>query len=174
MIRAVAAQLLDRRLIGWSVLLTVVALVGFGLASAIIPNPVFGRSIAPEPFAVAVWIASAPLIGIVTATYVVPPPTPPLAATIELRAEPAPAADDAGGGALGWIGGFAAFLAIGCPVCNKVALLVLGTGGAMSIWAPLQPLVGVASLALLAGTLAWRLHRRAQGGACAVGNVSVG
>lgn len=158
--RGLLAPLLDRRLIGWSVALTVVALVAFGVVSAIIPNPVFGRSIAPEPFAIAVWIASAPLMGIVLATYVVRPPTPSLIETVELQPDP--------GGTLGWVGGLAAFLAIGCPVCNKVALLLLGTSGAISVWGPIQPIVGAVSLALLAGTVVWRLRAWSRGAACAV------
>jgi hypothetical protein len=60
------------------------------------------------------------------------------------------------------------FLAIGCPVCNKIALVLLGTGGAMTVFAPIQPFIGAASLMLLAGTLAWRFRLRARGGACLV------
>ena len=51
-----------------------VALVGYGMVSAIIPNPVFGRQITPEAFAIAVWLLSSPLIGIVGATYTAPMP----------------------------------------------------------------------------------------------------
>ena len=69
---------------------------------------------------------------------------------------------------LGTAAGVGAFLAIGCPLCNKVVLVALGASGAMSIWAPLQPVVGAASLALLAVTVAWRLRRRAAGDLCAV------
>jgi hypothetical protein len=102
---------------------------------------VFGRSVPPEPFAYWVWLLSAPLMGLVFATYVVPsPPAPPGlaqpfvmgdAATVERRSI-----------RLGGVASFAAFLAIGCPVCNKVALV------------------------LLAITAAWRLRLRADGGAC--------
>jgi hypothetical protein len=53
-------------------------------------------------------------------------------------------------------------------VCNKLALVLLGTSGALTIWAPLQPVIGAASLLLLAGTLAWRFRLRRTGGACAV------
>jgi hypothetical protein len=61
-----------------------------------------------------------------------------------------------------------AFLAIGCPVCNKIALVLLGTSGAMTLFAPIQPIIGAASLMLLAATLAWRLRLRARGGACPI------
>jgi hypothetical protein len=71
------------------------------------------------------------------------------------------------GTTLGTVASFGAFLAIGCPVCNKIALILLGTSGALTIFAPLQPVIGAASLVLLAGTLAWRFRLRARGGACA-------
>ena len=169
--RECLAALLDARYLAWSAASALVGLVAFGLVSAIIPNPVFGREIAPEPFAIAVWLVSAPLMGLLAGTYLVPPP----AAVRDLPA-PADAATLAMGGAererptsaLGYAGGLAAFLAIGCPVCNKVALVLLGTSGALSIWAPLQPLVGLASLVLLAAAVAWRLRMRARGNACPV------
>jgi hypothetical protein len=72
------------------------------------------------------------------------------------------------GSVVGYAGGLAAYLAIGRPVCNKVALVLLGAGGALTIWAPLQPILGAASLVLLAATLAWRLRVRARAGTCPV------
>jgi len=153
-------MLSDRTLIGWSVLWATIALTSYGVAAAIIPNPVFGRGIFPEPFAVAVWLVSAPLMGMVIATYFAPNP-PSTSAPVELT-------DRTSGTVLGTIGGIAAFLAIGCPTCNKIALLLLGASGATSTFAPLQPAIGVLSLVLLAGTLAWRLRLRARGGTCTV------
>ena len=58
------------------------------------------------------------------------------------------------------------FLAIGCPICNKIALLLLGTSGALNLFAPIQPILGAASVALLAATLAWRITLRAGPAAC--------
>ena len=69
---------------------------------------------------------------------------------------------------MGTVAGLGTFLAIGCPVCNKIALVLLGASGALTVFAPLQPLIGAASLGLLAGTLAWRFRLRARGGACAI------
>ncbi|GAA3974020.1 hypothetical protein GCM10023085_65620 [Actinomadura viridis] len=40
-------------------------------------------------------------------------------------------------------------LAVGCPVCNKVVLVLLGTSGALTVWAPLQPWLGALSVGLL-------------------------
>lgn len=150
----------DRTLLVWSLVWTIVTLTVFGLTAAIIPNPIFGRGIAPEPFAVAVWLVSAPLIGTVMATYFAPLPAAsaaPLGSSVRRE-----------GTTLGTIGGFAAFLAIGCPTCNKIALVLLGASGATSSFGPIQPVIGAVSLALLAGALVWRLRLRARGGACAV------
>lgn len=48
-------------------------------------------------------------------------------------------------------------LAVGCPVCNKVVVMLLGVSGAMSVWAPLQPVVAAASLGLLGAALLSRI-----------------
>ncbi len=159
----------DRRFALHAGLWTAASLLAFGLVAAIIPNPVFGRQIPPEPFAIAVWLISAPLMGLLGATYSAP--AAPAGATTEpvaLVLEPAAAGAGRDGSVLGTVAGVGAFLAIGCPVCNKVALVLLGTSGAMTLFAPLQPLIGAASLALLAGTLAWRFRLRARGGACRI------
>jgi len=156
------AAVADARYLAWSAVAGVAGLVVFGLVSAIIPNPVFGREIPPEPFAIAVWLASGLLMGLLAGTYLAPPPTPLLA--LPERGE----ASARRTSTLGYAGGLAAFLAIGCPVCNKIALVLLGASGALSIWAPLQPLVGLASLGLLAAALAWRLRMRTRGNACPV------
>lgn len=34
--------------------------------------------------------------------------------------------------------------AVGCPACNKIAVILLGTSGALNLWAPVQPVLGVA------------------------------
>ena len=155
----------------WAVL----SALAYGLVAAIIPNPVFGREIPPASFAVVVWLVSAPLMGIIGATYSSPwaGATSPLVilggdgAGRTGRAATAPA----DGERATWLGGvasFGTFLAIGCPLCNKLALVLLGTSGALSVWAPIQPVLGAASLGLLAATAAWRLRLRASGATCAV------
>ena len=164
-----AALRLDRRFFAWAIAWALVSLLAFGLVVAIIPNPIFGRQIPPEPFAIAVWLSSAPLMGLLGATYSAPAmPTATATLLMPLVLEPARGASQRQGTTLGTVAGFGAFLAIGCPVCNKVALVLLGTGGAMTVFAPLQPLIGAASLVLLAGTLTWRFRLRARGRACAI------
>jgi hypothetical protein len=153
--------------LGWALL----SLLAYGLVAAIIPNPVFGRQIPPEPFAVAIWLVSAPLMGFLGATYSAAPApaTQPLQlVTLGPAAATTPSSDEGRSSLLGAVGGFGAFLAIGCPVCNKIALLLLGASGAMSVWAPIQPLLGAVSLALLAGTVVWRSRQISRGAVCAV------
>ena len=134
-----------------------VSLVLYGLVAAIIPNPIFGRTIPADAAAILVWIISAPLVGMLAATYVIGVPSGVGRANAGAFRQ-----DDSGSGAF-TLGGLATFFAIGCPVCNKIVLLALGTSGAMTVFAPIQPLLGAASLVLLAATLVWRLRRRAQG-----------
>jgi hypothetical protein len=156
--------LLDPRLLLHVVFWTIVSGLAFGFVAAIIPNPVFGRQIPPEAFAIGVWLVSAPLMGIVMATYTAPATTSSIPMVALGPAEGAAAQGRST--TLGGLAGLGAFLAIGCPVCNKVALLLLGTSGALSVYAPIQPFIGVVSLALLVVTAVWRLRLRATGNAC--------
>src|SRR5699024_8091455 len=50
------------------------------------------------------------------------------------------------------------WFAVGCPVCNKIALLALVYSGALTWFAPLQPLLAVTALALAGWALAVRLR----------------
>jgi hypothetical protein len=50
-------------------------------------------------------------------------------------------------------GGVATYLAVGCPVCNKVVVMLLGTGGAMTWFAPLQPVIAAMGMLILAAAL---------------------
>lgn len=67
-----AARTIDGRFLAWAAVWSVASLVIFGVLNAIIPTPFFVRPIAPEPFAIFVWLASAPLMGVVAATYLAP------------------------------------------------------------------------------------------------------
>ncbi len=130
---------------------TIAAALFLGIPTAVIPNPFFARMTPTEPVNLAVWLASAPLIGLLAATYLARP-----------AHRDADVHEISGGGRM-TAGGIAAFLAIGCPICNKVVVAVLGVSGALNVFAPLQPLIGTASVALLAGTLMWRLRTRSRG-----------
>lgn len=129
---------------------TLAALLILGIPTAIIPSPFFVRMTPTETFNLVVWLASSPLIGLLLATYV--------------RPRDHPAAHRLGGSQTGraTVGSIAAFLAIGCPICNKLVVAALGVSGALTIFAPLQPFIGAGSVALLGATLAWRLRDRAR------------
>lgn len=155
---------------------TVLSALAYGLVAAIIPNPVFGRSVPPTDASIAIWLLSAPLMGIIGATYSSPwaPATSPIillsddGSVVSRGSSVRVPADDERATWLGGVASFGAFLAIGCPVCNKLALLLLGTSGALSVWAPIQPVLGAISLGLLVATVVWRLRLRASGATCAV------
>lgn len=118
------------------------ALVLLGLPTVLIPNGIFTREIEPTWWSYPVWIATAVLSGLLLATYA--------------RASPEPTTDPGRGRVFG--GGLLAWFAIGCPVCNKIVLLAVGTTGAMAWFAPIQPLLAVAGLLLLAVALRSRLR----------------
>lgn len=141
---------LDGRFWLVAALATVGSLLVLGVPTAVVPNPFFIRMTPTETFNVVVWLTSAPLIGLLVATYVRAP-----AHAVGHRL------DEPGSGRA-TLGGVAAYLAIGCPICNKVVVATLGVSGALSIFTPLQPLIGAGSVALLGATLAWRLRARAR------------
>jgi hypothetical protein len=142
---------LDQRFWIAAILGTIGAALALGIPTAVIPNQFFARMTPTEPVNLVVWLASSPLMGLLAATYLAKPP----ARTVDIHA--------ASGGGRMTAGGIAAFLAIGCPICNKVVVAALGVSGALNIFAPLQPLIGAASVVLLAGTLVWRLRMRSRG-----------
>ncbi|MCB0934747.1 MAG: hypothetical protein KDB55_01870 [Mycobacterium sp.] len=123
-----------------------------GVPSALVPNPWYVRMTPPPGWSYAAWVSSAVLTGLLAATYV---PRRGLPSRV-----PSPSPARVGVGA-----NIAAFLAVGCPVCNKLVVAAAGASGALAWWAPLQPLVAVVSVALLGWALWTRL---AAGPACPV------
>jgi hypothetical protein len=144
----------------------VVTALMIGLPTDVIPNPVFGRPVEVTWWSLPVLVVTSVLAGLLVATYVREP-------------EPGTASDGTGSDGTaseraatdgdeqpqldrtaraGGIGGLLAFFAVGCPVCNKVVLLALGTTGAMELFAPLQPLLAVVSVVVMAVALRVRLR----------------
>ncbi len=122
---------IDRRFVLHAALWSGASLLAFGVVAGIIRT----RSRAtdsPAPFAIAVWLVSGPLMGLLGATYSAPVvPGAMAAGLMPLLDGPADGAIDRRGTTLGTVASVGAFLAIGCPVCNKIALLLLGAGGAL-------------------------------------------
>jgi hypothetical protein len=122
-----------------------------GLPTDVISNPVFGRPVPVTWWSLPVLLVTAVLGGLLLATYVKDGSTGTdgaVGATDEMD-RPAKA---------GGIGGALAFFAVGCPVCNKVVVLALGTTGALTWFEPLQPILAVGSLALMAFAVRARLR----------------
>jgi hypothetical protein len=113
-----------------------------GVPTVLVPNPVFGRTVPVTWWAWPALVVTAALSGLLLATYVRRPDEP-----VGSHAR------------TGLLGGLLTYLAVGCPVCNKVALLALGYTGALRWFAPVQPLLAVAGVAVLG----YALHRRLQG-----------
>lgn len=67
---------------------------------------------------------------------------------------------DRAGSARVYGGSLLSALAVGCPVCNKIVMALLGVSGALGVWAPLQPLLALASLVVLATAVIVRWRRR--------------
>lgn len=129
--------------------------VTIGLATVLIPNPVFSREIAPTWWSYPVWILTSALSGMLIATYVDTgagrDAGEQLVTTDGKEATP---------GRFGALGGVLAWFAVGCPVCNKLALLALGYSGAITWFAPVQPYLALSATVLLAGALVTRLRAR--------------
>jgi hypothetical protein len=121
-----------------------------GLPTDVVPNPVFGRPVPVTWWSYPVLALTAVLAGLLAATYV---------------REPAEATELDRPVRIGGIGGLLSFFAVGCPVCNKIVVLALGTSGARQWFEPAQPLLAVGSVVLLAGALRARLR---SAGACAL------
>lgn len=128
------------RLRSWAIsaIGAVATLVLIAIPTSIIDNPFFTRMTPVRPQDYIIWITTGLLAGLIIGTYTL-------------------GADGRSGGKA-VSGGFLSFLAVGCPICNKLVLLLLGTSGALTYFAPFQIYLGIASLALMG----WALHLRVQ------------
>ena len=121
------------------------------LPTAVIPNPIFGRAIEVTWWSYPVVVLTGILGGLLLATYV----REPYATSGETESDEVDRASK-----LGMAGAFVSFFAVGCPVCNKLVLLALGASGAVTWFAPLQPVLAVASVVLMAVALRIRLRNQ--------------
>lgn len=137
------AALFDRRSMIAGAVAAALVVGAIGVPTVLVPNPFFTRMTPTRPWDYAVLGLTALLAGLVVATYFPAAGSACPVAPVEGRLT---------------LGGLLSFFAVGCPVCNKVAVLALGAGGALRYFAPVQPALGVASLALLGGTAWLRLR----------------
>jgi hypothetical protein len=116
-----------------------------------VDTPLFTRMTPVVWWNYPIWIVTAVLGGLVVATYV----------RTSQHEGPAPERSAMSEGLI-------SALAVGCPVCNKLVVAALGTSGALQVFAPLQPVLGIASVALLAFALRRRLQTER---ACPIGDL---
>ena len=112
------------------------------LPTAVIKNPIFGREIAVTDWSNTVIVITSLLTGLLTATYV----------------KNEFSDDNPKQLKVGSAGALLSFFAVGCPVCNKIALIALGYSGAIQYFAPIQPYLALAGIALLMFSLRMRLN----------------
>jgi hypothetical protein len=125
------------RSLGWrgSLLAAGVALAtaaAIAIPTRLVPNPLFTRMTPARAFDYLFLVASSILMGL----------------TLAVRPISTKSAD---GQTL--LGGLGTYLAVGCPICNKVVVALLGVGGALSIFGPVQPFLGAAAVMLLSFAL---------------------
>lgn len=127
-----------------------IGLALIGLTTAIFENWFFIRMTPVRSQDYVIWVVSSVLIGLTVGSYFAGSATGSEGKVVS-------------GGAL-------SVLAVGCPICNKPVVLLLGTSGALTFFAPLQLYIGIASVLLLGWTLL--LRARALAGKCSASQVA--
>ena len=106
-----------------------------GVPTVLVDSPFFQRMTPSTWWNYVLWVASALLSGAIMA----------------LRKHPGAQTCKVEGSAMG--SGALAYLAVGCPICNKIVVAVLGVSGALNYFAAVQPLIGILSITLMVLTL---------------------
>ncbi len=120
------------------------ASLALGVPSAMFDNPFFIRMIPVRAEDYVIWIVTSILLGLVLGTF----------AISSVKGNESKA--------LG--GGILTYLAVGCPICNKLVILFLGISGALAYFEPVQLYMGIGSVILLGWTLL--LRARSVTGVC--------
>ena len=121
---------------------TVVAALLIGVPTGVIETPWYQRMTPVLWWNYPVWAVTSFLTGALVSTYVRDPAVevPPSQGTKTL------------------MGGTLSLFAVGCPICNKLVVMAIGVSGALNVFAPIQPVLAVGSIALLAYAL-WARRR---------------
>lgn len=119
----------------------VLVAIVIGVPTDVLPNPWFKRMTPVSTLDTVLWIATSVAVGALAATFV-----------LGLNR-----AGDTVGAVAG--SGVAGTLAVGCPVCNKLVVAALGTSGALSYFAPLQPALALTAIGLSVWALRVRIAR---------------
>ena len=136
-------MLLHRRLAVGLASAVVTALV-IGIPTGIVETSWYHRMTPVLWWNYPVWVVSSLLTGALLATYVRDP---------DLEVPPTQ-------GTKTFVGSALTIFAVGCPICNKLVVMVIGVSGALSLFAPIQPVLAVGSILLLTYAL-WARRRTA-------------
>ncbi len=117
-----------------------------GIPTVLIPNGLFSRMTPTSLLDYIILLLSVVLIGPVLALATVYPPSS------------LPKGKNRSGTGRAMLATLLSFFSVGCPICNKIIVFLLGMGGAMTFFNPLRPFLGVASLVLLGVTLFLRVR----------------
>lgn len=123
-----------------AVLGVVAAALLVGVPTGVVSTPFYERMTPVLWWNYPVWALTAVLSGLILATYVRTDVSSVTPSGVSLS------------------GGVLSVLAVGCPICNKLVVFAVGASGALNLWAPLQPLLGVLSLGLLGWAMTVRLR----------------
>lgn len=127
---------------------TVVAALVIGMPTGVVPTPFYTRMTPVLWWNYPVWAVSSVLEGLLVATYM------RIGAAEASEAAPPERPRTARAFGAGLLSAFA----VGCPICIKLVVLAIGVSGALSYFAPVQPVLAVASVALLVHALVRRLR----------------
>ena len=130
-----------RRQVATAIIASVIIGLLIGLATVLIPNSIFARDIAPVWWNYPVWIITSVATGMLVATYV---RTSPRCTRITKAPQE-------------WLGDLSPGLQLAVRCVTKLALLALGYSAAITYFAPIQPILGIAALVLTSIALIWRL-----------------
>lgn len=111
-----------------------------GVPSGIISTPFYHGMTPVLWWNPPIWAGTAILAGLVSATYV--------RSALPTRRP----------GQTSGVASLVSLFAVGCPICNKIVVAVVGVSGALNLWAPVQPILEVLSVAALAASLVVRLR----------------
>jgi hypothetical protein len=116
-----------------------------GIPTDVVPNPWFTRMTPVRPQDFVLLVLTSVTLGLLAATYV--------------------RHNNLGGATRGAVGGGLTGFAIGCPICNKAVVALIGTSGALNWFGPIQPFIGATGLGLAIWALVLRLRPRRE---CAI------
>ena len=160
-----ALRLWTLRQVLLAALMSIGVAVLIGIATVLIPNPIFARDIPPVWWNYPVWLVTSAMSGMLMVTYLRTDSGSDAGLAVDSASEAAVNGEPAQTGEagekrtsrFGLAGGLLAWFAVGCPVCNKLALLALGYTGAITWFAPIQPFLALGALVLTSSALLWRL-----------------